>query len=258
MPSTPAAKRSPIKQPSRPQAGESLMHQRNMRLLDIAYFVFLPAIFIMLAAFEWLRYWFRVPVSPWILTITALVVATYSAIRGRRIWRGLAALELGLRGERTVGQRLEELRAMGYHVFHDLCEDAWNIDHVLVGPGGVFAVETKTISKPNDHDAKVTHDGEKLLVDGFELDRDPLKQATAAARHVQKVLREQTGQDVKVQAVVVFPGWFVEGTSRSADVYVSNDNYLMKRFENEGGRQVLDPRDVDLYAAGIDRYQRRT
>jgi len=51
---------------------------------------------------------------------------------------------------------------------------------VLIGPAGVFTVETKTRTKPHG-DARVTFRGEALLVAGFEPDRDPIVQARAQA-----------------------------------------------------------------------------
>src|SRR5689334_11974907 len=105
---------------------------------------------------------------------------------------------------------LEQLRAAGYRVFHDVKGgENFNIDHVLVGPGGVFAVETKTRSKPEGRDAKVVYDGECVRVDGMEPDRDPVEQARANADRVRDLLREMTGNWIRVRPVVVYPGWWV-------------------------------------------------
>jgi hypothetical protein len=57
-----------------------------------------------------------------------------------RTWR------FGMRGEQAVAEALTDrsLAAAGYVAFHDLPGDGkWNIDHVVVGPAGVFVLETK-------------------------------------------------------------------------------------------------------------------
>jgi len=71
------------------------------------------------------------------------------------IWKARMVLEFtahvrnwrfGLRGEQAVAERLTDrsLVAAGYLSFHDLPgEGDWNIDHVVVGPAGVFVLETK-------------------------------------------------------------------------------------------------------------------
>ena len=40
----------------------------------------------------------------------------------------------------------EKVRPMGCQVLHDVPADSFNIDHVVVGLTGLFAVETKTHS----------------------------------------------------------------------------------------------------------------
>ena len=51
-------------------------------------------------------------------------------------------------------------------VYHDIPGNNFNIDHVVVGPNGVFAVETEGRSKPNrgrgQSDATVVYDGRSL------------------------------------------------------------------------------------------------
>jgi hypothetical protein len=50
----------------------------------------------------------------------------------------------GAEGEEVVGKILEELAGDGWHVLHDVSFGRGNIDHVVVGPGGIFTVETKS------------------------------------------------------------------------------------------------------------------
>ena len=61
-------------------------------------------------------------------------------------WRKLQLVRrkrLGLLGEQTMGDLLGRLARVGNRVFHDVPGDEeskkkWNVDHVVVGPGGVF------------------------------------------------------------------------------------------------------------------------
>ena len=47
-------------------------------------------------------------------------------------------ITLGERGEQVVGAVLDELRSDGYRVVHAIRYNRGDIDHVLVGPAGVF------------------------------------------------------------------------------------------------------------------------
>jgi hypothetical protein len=73
---------------------------------------------------------------------------------------------LGYEGEVATGQELNQLMLHGYHVYHDFVADKFNIDHLVVGPAGVFAVETKARAKPTSNnrkeDAHVSYDGRCL------------------------------------------------------------------------------------------------
>jgi Nuclease-related domain len=123
----------------------------------------------------------------------------------------LHALKLGRDGEKAVGQFLETLRERRYRVFHDIVGGNFNLDHVLIGPAGVFTVETKTHRKPSG-DARVTFGGETIRIDGFEPDRDPIIQAKAQASWLCELLSESTGRNFAVRSAIVFPGWFVDYT----------------------------------------------
>jgi Nuclease-related domain len=54
----------------------------------------------------------------------------------------------GARGEESVGALLDELEAHGWHVFHDATLGHGNVDHIAIGPAGIFTVETKSHPGP--------------------------------------------------------------------------------------------------------------
>lgn len=91
---------------------------------------------------------------------------------GKSVDRDIGRLRRGAEGEEVVGRILEEMSADGWHVIHDVTFGRGNIDHIAIGPGGVFAVETKS------------HGG-KLSVD--RLDPKMLSQAYAEKKTLEKV-----------------------------------------------------------------------
>ncbi len=54
----------------------------------------------------------------------------------------------GATGEEQVGRLLDGLSERGWHAIHDVSLGRGNVDHVLIGPGGVFTVETKSHPGP--------------------------------------------------------------------------------------------------------------
>jgi hypothetical protein len=153
--------------------------------------------------------------SPWTFLLLALAIAALGTYRIWRLRPRMRDMIQGVRGEQRVGQSLEELRLDGYSVFHALDPDeGGNIDHVLIGPAGVFALDTKTLSIPADRAARIVYDGTRLRIDGKDSadfgDRRPLDQAQGEAAALARMLLSCTGEDVPVQPVLLYPGWWVE------------------------------------------------
>jgi len=63
---------------------------------------------------------------------------------GGRFKRDYGSWSQGAEGEEVVGKILEGLVADGWQVVHDVSLGRGNIDHVVVGPAGLFTVETKS------------------------------------------------------------------------------------------------------------------
>jgi len=55
----------------------------------------------------------------------------------------LDRLRAGFDAALAVGQELDRLMREGAWVYHDVLGDNFNIDHVVVSPRGIFAIETK-------------------------------------------------------------------------------------------------------------------
>ncbi|HEY2282765.1 MAG TPA: nuclease-related domain-containing protein [Solirubrobacteraceae bacterium] len=54
----------------------------------------------------------------------------------------------GATGEEQVGGLLDGLEGRGWHAIHDASLGNGNVDHILIGPAGVFTVETKSHPGP--------------------------------------------------------------------------------------------------------------
>lgn len=164
--------------------------------------------------------------------------------------------ELGRDGERAVGEYLERLRGKGYAVFHDIVGEGFNIDHVVFAPSGIYTIETKTRSKPTKGTAKVIYDGKRILVDGFELERDPLIQSKSQAEWLRGILHQSTGKMFPVQPVILFPGWYIEskGSQSTASVWVLNPKALPSFIESSGPK--VSESDLHMASFHLSRYVR--
>lgn len=231
------APRSPIKVKPRRQAGDTLRREffvSRVGVLGYAWGIAFMAVF--MTAVVWWFWWWNRPWTPWLVTGVAVAMVASAAWLAVTELRKSKNIELGLEGELTVGQMLERIRVLGYEVLHDIPgeREGTNIDHVLVGPGGVFVIETKTWSKVGDQ--KIEYDGKRITIDGHDRSK-PLGQARACRDDVQRRLTERfPGRDIPVRAIVVFAGWFVsgpKGRSGPDDVWVLNEGGVAKWIANE-------------------------
>jgi len=144
------------------------------------------------------------PIGPALAGFLFLALAAALAIAATTSRVRIESFVKGARGEERVARELSFLPA-GYDVFHGLARStrtimgrAGDFDHVVVGPNGVFLVETKNWS------GRVTVDGERLLVGGGDPDRSPVAQVRDAAVQLTEWLAGACEAEVSPQPVVCF------------------------------------------------------
>jgi len=132
-------------------------------------------------------------------------------------------LYLGYKAEVAVAQELNLLYAKGFHIFHDFPAEKFNIDHVVVDPTGVFAVETKGRSKPvrgkGSDNAKVVFKGQSLEFPTWT-DHETIDQANRQS----KWLSSAVGEQISVMPAIALPGWFIEQKAKSSFILYNGRN----------------------------------
>ena len=166
-----------------------------------------------------------------VATALALAFIAWTVWEWRRVRVSGHNYLLGAHGETRVADLLDDLKRNGYRVLHDQpAPGIGNIDHILIGPAGVFAIETKTRTKKNPNE-KVIYDGNTLTIAGHVPDRDPIAQVSAGARFLSNRLREALDKNQFVQPVLVFPDWYVD-SKPNAKVWVMNPKQIFARIRS--------------------------
>ncbi len=142
----------------------------------------------------------------------------------------------------AAGQELNNLMRNGYYIYHDFVAGKFNIDHVIVGPSGVYAVETKARTKPitgnGKFDAEVLYDGKSLKFPNW-MESKPIQQAVAEADWLMNWLSSAVGERVNVFPVVTLPGWYVKRTS-SGGIPVINPKQIYSVIKQRNGPPLPD------------------
>jgi hypothetical protein len=149
----------------------------------------------------------------WLYAAGGVLMFGYGLFDYVRHFRAREQARDGLLAERVTGMQLNRLIAQGCTVMHDLPGEGFNIDHVVIAPRGVYAVETKSFRKPKQlrsgDNYRVAFDGNVLRFPDF-IEKDAVAQAQRYAQWLAKTLRESLGRDVQVVAALALPGWHVD------------------------------------------------
>jgi hypothetical protein len=153
----------------------------------------------------------------------------------------LDAFLKGAEGEEWVARELMFLPS-SYRVFHGVVLRSpapelqhGDLDHVAVGPTGVFVIETKNWS------GRVTVEKGRILYNGREPDRAPLDQVRQAAEALRQGLRATLGFEVNVSPILCFAASTFEGeTLGVSGVIVCNARYLSGVIEDSMDRPMED------------------
>lgn len=163
-------------------------------------------------------------------------------------------LNLGYEGELITAQELNRLMPEGNYVYHDFQADKFNIDHILVGPAGVFAIETKARSKKvsddNKKEATATYNGREIIFSGYK-DTEYIAQAKRQAKWLANWLKSSTGEPMAVHPVLCLPGWFVELKAPYNGIFVANPKQL-KGFIKSKTMHNLDQKKIQQIIHQLD------
>ncbi len=129
----------------------------------------------------------------------------------------------GATGEEHVGALLDELSGRGWRVIHDASLGRGNVDHILIGPPGVFTIETK--SHPGPVRVARVHGA-------------TLSQAHAQRRAIERA----TG--VEVESLIVFSrAWVDRPMARRKGVRVVPARMLVRYLQKLPPR--LSPQEIE-------------
>lgn len=247
--------RDPIRDTPLRDPGESLREEIDTLFSEtVMPWLAIAVLAVIFAITECVRWSIGASFQPVAISVVAVGVVAVAAWKMNQARRTVQQLKLGLKGERAVGQFLQsELLPRNCFVIHDVCVGDANIDHAVIGPRGIFSIEVKTQSKPRRGEARISYDGQRILVNGCSPDRNPLHQALAQAKNLREILENQTGKKVSVRPVVLYPEWFVEEPA-GVDVWVLNEKRFLGYIEHEPVR--FTDEQVRELANGLMRHVR--
>jgi len=169
--------------------------------------------------------------DPRFWTLLSLIVTVYGGVQVFRLHRRLSHVGTGKQANQKVLEILDRIRSKGFVAFHGLAGNSRNIDHVVVGPAGVYTIEAKARSGSGTIDYRSDNE---LVFAGRIKDGRPLHQARSSAHAVQTRLNENLDESRRVKALVVFLGnWRVHREREDFSVDVTTADQLEDYFDTQ-------------------------
>ena len=166
----------------------------------------------------------------------------------KRVEKAKKTWGVGARAEVAVGDELESLKEHGFVLIHDLrIQGIGNIDHVAIGPQGIFAIETKS------HRGVVSVGGNEirpvLLLRGTTPGKDFIGQARRGADALSNLLAEKGWFSIRkprVVPVLCFTrAWLEERYFILDSVFVTKVNWLAEALA--WGKPALSRSEIEKH-----------
>jgi len=183
------------------------------------------------------------------LTLAVLAVIADTIYRARRNYAG----KIRLTGaQKRTRRQLNKLDRAGYRAMHarPIPETEDQIDHLVVGPAGVFAIDSEEWNK---HLPVRTRNARQLWHGPFSM-KDRLEHAQWEAQRASDLLSGEIGKPVSVRPAMAVYGpripWDV-ATIREVDVFSGPRlrKYLRRRARNGEARPLTDEEIEQIFKA---------
>jgi hypothetical protein len=183
------------------------------------------------------------------LTLAVVVIIADTIYRSRRGYPGVIRMTAA---QRRTRRQLGKLARAGYRAMHarPIPESEEQIDHLVVGPTGVFAIDSEDWDK---HLVVRTKKGTQLWHGPFSK-KDRLQHAQWEAQRAAEMLSGEIGKPVSVRPVMAVYGpripWDV-ATIRDVDVFSGPRlrKYLRRRARQADVRPLTDSEIEKIYEA---------
>ncbi len=159
------------------------------------------------------------------VVLTALACAAlfvlYRLIRTVISWRALRFLR---DANVAIGHQLQRIASAHGRTYHDVPTSAGVVDHVMVGQGGIYAINV--VAKRHLKKTSVRIEENYLHFSNTDKTLSILD-AVAKTNRLQKEFRKITGKNLRIRSVIAVPGWNINDQTGNDHLLVNERNLPM-------------------------------
>ena len=147
----------------------------------------------------------------------------------------------------AVGHQLQWISSGYGRVFHDVPVPSGVVDHVMVGPSGVYAVSVIARRPATSGEARIDDNDVQFRPSRKVCDVGKIAAAVSELAHE---LGIQIGREVRVRSVIAVPGWDISSQSGGEHLLVNERNLPMLRGWKDQAEYLMNE-DVDAVQAWL-------
>lgn len=229
------------------EAGDFLKERAIRRRLNIGLVMFI----LMVVIFFFLGF-VTAKTNVWLSLIAVIIAIPSFKIFGRYMESQIRLAktdESGALGEKEIACYLKRLPDT-YTVINDLhfADSYGNIDHVVIGPTGVFAIDVKNWRGTVSADGK----GE-LLLNGKPTDKPEIKNFTRRAMELRNRIQALTKLETYIQCVFIFPHTQLETKwGATGHVHCVNADKMEDYITQSRSAPPISARDIPRLVSAIE------
>jgi hypothetical protein len=166
--------------------------------------------------------------------LAAAAFVLYRLARTIRQWREVRYLR---DANIAVGHSLQRIAVGHGRVFHDVATPTGVVDHVLVGPGGIYAVNVVAHRAMRRENVELA-DGElHFRPDGRTI---PIADIASKTTRLEQEFRDLLKNAVRVRSVIAVPGWHADSQSSEGHLVVNERTLPMLRGWRDEADYLMD------------------
>ena len=166
--------------------------------------------------------------------LAAAGFALYRLVRTIRQWRQVRFLR---DANIAVGHSLQRIAVGHGRVFHDVVTPAGVVDHVIVGPGGIYAINVVAHRAMRRESVQLADSELRFNPDGKTISIVDIASITT---RLEQEFRDLLRNSVRVRSVIAVPGWHAETQSSDGHLVVNERTLPMIRGWRDEADYLMD------------------
>ena len=187
---------------------------------------------------DWQLYLFLGTLAAAVLFVTYRLTVTLLAWRQLRFLRDANV---------AVGHQLQWISSGHGRVFHDVPVPSGIIDHVMVGPSGIYALSVIARRPSKSGETRISNDEVQFRPSRKVCD---VSEVATAVEELAHELSKQIGQNVRVRSVIAVPGWDISSQTGGEHLLVNERNLPMLRGWKDQTEYLMNE-DVEAIQAWL-------